>query len=123
MRSNRNHLIARSVVLLICVAALTRIPLVRAAAEPGQKVFASPNDAAAAAVAALTNDDRTELLAIFGEQSKGLAISGDPVADANASKTFLHAWLFSAENGYIYRTEDQMIWLDETTTHFREVVD
>jgi hypothetical protein len=74
------------------LAALVRIPLTHGAAEPGQKIFATPDEAAAATVTALTANDRPALLAIFGKDSKGLFNSGDPVEDANEVKTFLAAY-------------------------------
>jgi hypothetical protein len=79
-------------VLSIFVLAVTHTSLARAAAEPGQKVFPKPDDAAAAAVAALKENDRPALTKIFGNDGKGLLISGDPVEDANEIKTFLQAY-------------------------------
>jgi hypothetical protein len=96
MRSNHSHFIARRylplLVLSIFILAVAHTSLARAAAEPGQKVFPNPDAAAAAMVTALTQNDRPALLTIFGNDSKGLLNSGDPVEDANAIKTFLKAY-------------------------------
>ena len=90
-RSTSSRFFIRLALGLI-LALLAYAPHARAAAQPGQKVFASPNGAAEAMVAALTKDDRPELLAIFGNDSEGLLKSGDPVEDANEVKTFLRAY-------------------------------
>src|SRR5579859_3164515 len=37
-------------------------------------------------------------------------------------KTFLHAWLFSTEDGYVYCAENETIRYNETAMHFRKVV-
>jgi len=101
MPLNHSQLIARrycrllaltSLLAVFIMAALGRTPLGIAAAELGQKVFATPGDAAAATVAALTANDRPALLTIFGKDGKGLLNSGDPVEDANEVKTFLAAY-------------------------------
>lgn len=92
MRSNHSHFLIRLGFAALLLAALARAPLAVAAPEVGQKVFPTPDAAAAAAVAALTQNDRSALIAIFGHDSKGLLISGDPVEDANDIKTFLGAY-------------------------------
>ena len=58
------------------------------APEP-QKTFSSPDAAAQAMVEALNKDDRPALITIFGQESKGLLTSGDPVEDKNTIQTFL----------------------------------
>jgi hypothetical protein len=92
MRSNHSHFIVRLGFATLLLAALARAPLASAVPEANQKVFPTPGAAAAATVAALTQDDRPALLTIFGQDSKGLLISGDPVEDANDIKTFLSAY-------------------------------
>jgi len=91
MRSNRNHFIAGTCFIL-CLSAFAYASSARAAPEPGQKVFATPGEAGAAMFTALGQNDRATLLGIFGKESKGLLISGDPVEDANDIKTFLKAY-------------------------------
>jgi len=97
MRSNHSHFISRryfaSIIFgAIILAVASYASVVRAAAEPGQKIFAKPDDAAAAMVTALTQNDRPALITIFGNDGKGLLKSGDPVEDANDIKTFLKAY-------------------------------
>jgi hypothetical protein len=63
-----------------------------AAAAQQQKTFTSPEDAAHAMVDALRKDDRPALITIFGSESKGLLVTGDPVADKNTVQAFLRAY-------------------------------
>ncbi|MGA2410881.1 MAG: DUF2950 family protein [Candidatus Binataceae bacterium] len=91
MRVLYNHLVL-CLSFAIGLAALNCTPVAHAAAEPGQKVFATPDDAGAAMYTALSQKDRPALLAIFGKESKGLLVSGDPVEDADDIKTFLSAY-------------------------------
>jgi hypothetical protein len=92
MHSNPDHFMVRLFFATLLLTALARTPLAGAAPEADQKVFPTPDAAAAATVAALTQDDRPALLTIFGQDSKGLLISGDRVEDANDIKTFLSAY-------------------------------
>jgi hypothetical protein len=92
MRSNRHNFIVRLAPGFILFGLLACAPYARAAAEAGQKIFATPDAAATAMAGALTRDDRPALLTIFGNDSKGLLKSGDPVEDTDEIKTFLHAY-------------------------------
>ena len=62
------------------------------------RVFATPDAAANALVAAAKSGDQAELIAIFGPDSKELINSGDPVQDKNSGKAFvagyevMHRW-------------------------------
>ena len=58
------------------------------AAQPEQKVFASPEDAAGALKDAAVAKDRQALLAIFGPEGHQLVFSGDPVEEENGLKKF-----------------------------------
>ena len=66
--------------------------------KPSVKVFASPDDAASAMIAAAKSGDKDAVFAIFGADSKGLISSGDPVQDKNAVDAFverygvMHRW-------------------------------
>ena len=66
--------------------------------KPSVKVFATPDDAGNALLAAAKADDTTAALAIFGPDSKELIFSGDAVEDKNAVDTFvarygvMHRW-------------------------------
>lgn len=66
--------------------------------KPSVKVFATPDDAGNALLAAAKADDTTAALAIFGPDSKELLFSGDAVEDKNAADAFaarygvMHRW-------------------------------
>lgn len=66
--------------------------------KPSTRVFATPDDAGSAVLAALKSGDQNALVAIFGPDSKELVSSGDPVQDKNAVEAFLakyeamHRW-------------------------------
>src|ERR1700750_1662631 len=61
-------------------------------------VFASPDDASNALLAAAKSGDQNALHAIFGPNSKEVIHSGDPVQDKNAADAFvagygvMHRW-------------------------------
>jgi len=65
---------------------------------PSAEVFASPDDASNALMAAAKAGDQNALLAIFGPDSKDLLVSGDPVQDKNTKERFvtgyevMHRW-------------------------------
>jgi len=58
----------------------------------GEKSFVSPQQAVAALVAAVLDDDDAELLAILGPGSEDLISSGDKVADQSDRARFLKAY-------------------------------
>jgi len=66
--------------------------------EPATRLFATPDDAANALLAAARSADQAELVAIFGPDSKELISSGDAVQDKNAGDAFvkrydvMHRW-------------------------------
>ncbi|HUN61954.1 MAG TPA: DUF2950 domain-containing protein [Candidatus Sulfotelmatobacter sp.] len=66
--------------------------------KPTIKMFASPDDAGNALLAAAKADDTAAALAIFGPDSKELIFSGDAVEDKNAAAAFaarygvMHRW-------------------------------
>ena len=77
--------------LLIAMAALGCSSTIDS--EPaGQKSFASPQQAVAALVAAVQDDNEVELLAILGPGSEDLTSSGDKIADRNSKARFLKAY-------------------------------
>jgi hypothetical protein len=65
---------------------------------PSIKVFATPDDASNAILAAAKSFDQTAALAMFGADSKEIISSGDAVEDKNAADTFvaryemMHRW-------------------------------
>jgi hypothetical protein len=66
--------------------------------KPSISVFASPDDAGNALLAAAKSGDQNTLLAIFGPDSKEVIYSGDAVQDKNAASAFvteygvMHRW-------------------------------
>jgi hypothetical protein len=88
--------------LMIPVAACKK-----AADKPSISVFASPDDAGNALVAAAKSDDQNALLAIFGPDSKELIYSGDAVQDKNTADMFvagygvMHRWRKMPDGGQI----------------------
>ena len=66
--------------------------------KPSISVFASPDDAGNALLAAAKSGDQNTLMAIFGPDSKELISSGDSVQDKNAVNAFvarygvMHRW-------------------------------
>lgn len=65
--------------------------------KPSISVFASPDDAGNALLAAAKSRDENALLAIFGPDSKEVIYSGDAVQDKNAAEAFV------AEYGVMHR--------------------
>src|SRR5271167_4566979 len=66
--------------------------------KPSISVFASPDDASNALLAAAKSGDQNAVMAIFGPDSKSVVFSGDPVQDKNAAAAFaarygvMHRW-------------------------------
>jgi hypothetical protein len=66
--------------------------------KPSISVFATPDDAASALLAAAKSDDQNSLISIFGPDSQHLINSGDPVQDKNTAAAFvagyaqMHRW-------------------------------
>lgn len=75
--------------------------------KPSVKVFATPDEAGNALLAAARADDTTAALAIFGPDSKELIFSGDAVEDKNAANAFaarygvMHRWRKLTDGGQI----------------------
>jgi hypothetical protein len=75
--------------------------------KPSISVFASPDDAGNALLAAAKSGDQNTLMAIFGPDSKELISSGDSVQDKNAANAFvsgygvMHRWRNMADGGQI----------------------
>jgi hypothetical protein len=75
--------------------------------KPSISVFASPDDAGNALVAAAKSGDQNTLLGIFGPDSKEVIYSGDAVQDKNTADAFvagygvMHRWRKMPDNGQI----------------------
>ena len=64
------------------------IALIPSAAQPGQKTFATPQEAAQALVDAARGNDTAAMLRIFGPAGKDIAQSGDAAADKESREQF-----------------------------------
>ncbi len=62
------------------------------AQQPGQKTFATPEDACSALLAAAQSNDARALLGLFGPRGKPIAASGDPVEDAARHEAFVRRY-------------------------------
>ena len=77
----------------VCAVILLFVSFGGASAVLAQaKVFASPDEAVKAAIAAARSDNQKEILAIFGAQAKDILFSGDAVADKQRRTQFLAAY-------------------------------
>jgi len=77
------------------------------AAEGEQRSFASPQQAVAALVTAVQDEDDTELLAVLGPGAEDLISSGDAVADRNGRERFLAA--YGEKNGLEQESPDRAL--------------
>ncbi len=84
--------------LLVMILPLTACKNSEKPEKPSISVFASPDDAGNALLAAAKSGDQNSLFAIFGPDSKELIFSGDPVQDKNTAELFvkgygvMHRW-------------------------------
>ena len=60
--------------------------------QSSPKMFASPDDAGNMLLQAAKSGDQNALLAIFGQESKGIIFSGDPVQDKTTAEAFVAAY-------------------------------
>ena len=84
--------------LLLLLALTISLTSCHKSEKPSIKVFATPDEASSALLAAAKSHDQTAALAIFGPDSKELIFSGDAVEDKNAADAFvdrygvMHRW-------------------------------
>lgn len=78
-----NTLGIKAVLRWLLLAPLLALSLASAAADQ-QRMFATPEAAVDAVIAALKANDEAALISIFGEQHKNLVVTGDPANDAAA---------------------------------------
>ena len=67
-------------------------PLCSMAQQPGQKTFASPEEASGALVAAVQSNDEKAMLDVIGSDAKTLVSSGDEAEDANSRANFVQRY-------------------------------
>jgi hypothetical protein len=83
---------------LLLLAVIIPLAACKKSEKPSISVFASPDDASNALLAAAESGDQNALLAIFGPDSKEAIYSGDAVQDKNAAAAFvagygmMHRW-------------------------------
>jgi hypothetical protein len=77
---------AVSILLTVCFATRSM------AQQPGQKTFASPEDASNALVAAAQSNDEKAMLAILGPDGKRIVSSGDENEDAQSRANFVQRY-------------------------------
>ena len=95
MRSKETKVVGRIFWVLLfavlsCCPALVRAQAAKtpASAQPAQRTFATPKEAAEALVKAAENFDVPALMAIFGPKGEDLVSTADPVRDKNAAAAF-----------------------------------
>lgn len=97
-------------VLAILTAMLAlAAPSIMAGGAAGQKNFDSPQQAIAALIAAVRDNQDAELLAILGPGSDDLISSGDRVADQNGRARFLRA--YGEKNSIEQQSEGRVVLL------------
>src|SRR5882762_7630926 len=89
-------LVATAVTWPVTVYAQTTIPSRAAAATKAkpqaQRIFATPEQAAAELAIAIRSNDLTQIHSVLGPGSGKVIRSGDPVQDAAGRKRFLEAY-------------------------------
>ena len=100
------RIIACSTRLLLLVSVIT-LAACRNSDKLSARVFASPDEASNALLAAAKSGDQNALLAIFGPDSREIIFSGDAVQDKNAMDAFaagygvMHRWRKIADGAQI----------------------
>jgi hypothetical protein len=79
-------------ILIIAVGIMAFVLNSSALAETKQKTFSTSEEAVNDFIKALQNDNRAELLAIFGDDANDLVSSGDDVIDKERRQKFLNAY-------------------------------
>jgi hypothetical protein len=98
LKRRRVTFTVRLLVLALAVVPLAACKKSENPEKPSISVFASPDDASNALLAAAKSRDQNTLLAIFGPDSKEVIYSGDSVQDKNAADAFvagygvMHRW-------------------------------
>ena len=79
-------------IVALSFAACHRAPTTAGDPAPGQKTFASPDDAAKALAGAAHSNNQQQMLAIFGAGAKDILYSGDPTEDQAELGGFAEAY-------------------------------
>jgi hypothetical protein len=100
------HRTALPGLLTIAVALIAFLPARSMAQQPGQKTFASAEEASSALVAASQKNDEKMILEILGKNGKRIVSSGDDVEDANGRANFVQK----------YEEMHRLVWEPDGTT-------
>src|SRR5262245_15320894 len=82
----------RLVAILLVIVSLSAGFMPPASGAVAQRRFATVDEAGQALVSAMRTGDQKAMLAILGEDAKGLIWSGDPVVDRSSRERFVTAW-------------------------------
>jgi hypothetical protein len=85
-RSNRLKSVVAAIFSMACFATLC------IAQQAGQKTFSSAEDASAALVAAVQNNDEKAMIEILGPEGKQIVSSGDEIEDARGRASFVQVY-------------------------------
>jgi hypothetical protein len=99
---------AHKSVVVTALAMFLAIGLGACAKKSEHTSFASPDEAAAALVAAVRKGDSSTIRKMFGPDSEDIVSSGDPVADENTGKNFVA--MYDANHTLAPDGEDK-VWL------------
>jgi hypothetical protein len=98
LEHRRIGLTIRFLLLALVVVPLAACKKSETPEKPSISVFASPDEAGNALIAAAKSGDKDAVFAIFGPDAQGMISSGDPVQDKNAVDAFvagygvMHRW-------------------------------
>jgi len=98
LEHRRIGLTIRLLLLALVVIPLAACKKSETPEKPSIRMFASPDEAGNALIAAAKSGDKDAVFAIFGPDAKGMISSGDPVQDKNAVDAFvagygvMHRW-------------------------------
>jgi hypothetical protein len=108
-RENPHRMLKWFCAAMTVLMALTALTACRTlAAKPADRQgFSSPREAVDALIAAVRNDNDSELLGILGPDAEDLIASGDQVADRNSRKRFLEA--FEKKNSLEQEEPDRVV--------------
>jgi Protein of unknown function (DUF2950) len=95
MKMSLNHTrkaLTLRLLFLVVILPLSACRKAETPEKPAGTVFAFPDDAGSALLAAVKSRDQNSLMAIFGPDSKQVIYSGDPVQDNNTANAFVAAY-------------------------------
>lgn len=79
---------AKLKIAVLAVVSAASFPLVSRAQQPGQKTYASAEEASKALIAAVDKNDEKAMLEVLGQDGKQIVSSGDPAEDKENRSNF-----------------------------------